>query len=140
MPEPIRINGLREFTRGLRQAGTEFPKQVRVALNDAAGLLIDEARPKIPRRSGRAGRSLRAASTRKAVRVRAGGARAPYYPWLDFGGRVGRGKSIKRPFIKDGRYLYGSYYQLRNQGRIQERMVEALSRTADAAGLGIEVS
>lgn len=140
MPEPIRIVGLREFTRALRETDAALPKEIRVAHNDVASLLIGETRPKIPKRSGRAAGSLRAASTRKAVRVRAGGRRAPYYPWLDFGGRVGKGKSIKRPFLPDGRYLYDSYYHLRSQGRIQERYVEALSKAAAGAGLGIEVS
>jgi hypothetical protein len=138
MPDPIRITGLREFTRGLKAMDSSLPKQVRVALNDAAGMLIDATRPKIPKRSGRAARSLRPASTRRAVRVRSGGSRAPYYPWLDFGGRVGKGRSIKRPFLPDGRYLYETYYQLRQQGRIQERMILALAKAAADAGLGIE--
>lgn len=140
MAEPIRVVGLRELTRALRQTDAALPKEIRVAHNDVSGLLIAETRPKIPRRSGRAAGSLRAASTRKAVRVKAGGRRAPYYPWLDFGGRVGKGKSIKRPFLPDGRYLYESYYQLRSQGRIQERYVEALSRAAASGGLQIEVT
>ncbi|WP_307962251.1 hypothetical protein [Salinispora arenicola] len=55
-------------------------------MNDAAQVVVDWARPRVSRRSGRAARSLRVASTGKAVRVRAGGARVPYYPWLDFGG------------------------------------------------------
>jgi hypothetical protein len=63
----------------------------------------------VPRRTGRAGGTIKAASTRTEARVSEGGARAPYMPWLDFGGRVGRKNSVKRPFLKEGRYIWKSF-------------------------------
>src|SRR5689334_15341087 len=84
-PEPIKITGLAEFNRALRRMSTDLPKALRQAQNEAAGIVVDWARPRVPVRSGRAARSVRASSTRTAARVTGGGARVPYYPWLDFG-------------------------------------------------------
>jgi hypothetical protein len=134
----IGIEGLAEFSRNLRKLDSELPKALRLALNEAADLVVDEARPGIPSRSGRAKRSVRKASTRTAVRVRGGGARAPYYPWLDFGGRVGKGRSIERPFLKEGRYIYAGYFRLRDTGQFQETLAAALLKVAAQAGVAVD--
>lgn len=136
MAEAIKIDGLDQFVRNLRKLDQNLPKALRVAFNDAAQIVIEYARPKIPVRSGRAARTLRAQSTRTAVRVTAGGKRAPYYPWLDFGGRVGRKKSVKRPFIGDGRYLYAGLHAERE--RIHQATVDALLDAARSAGIEVD--
>lgn len=136
MAETIRIDGLDQFVRNLRKLDKDLPKALRVAFNSAADIVIGYARPKIPVRSGRAARTLRAQSTRTAVRVTAGGKRAPYYPWLDFGGRVGRKKSVKRPFIGDGRYLYAGLHAERE--RIHQATVDALLDAARSAGVEVD--
>lgn len=115
MPEVIKIDGLAEFSRNLRKLDSELPKALRIAMNAAADIVVDAARAKVPRRTGRAARSIRPQSTRTAVRVTAGGRRVPYYPWLDFGGRVGRGRAIRRPFYSDGRYIYPAYHANREE-------------------------
>lgn len=136
MIDPIKIDGLARFTRNLRKLDASAPKALRVGLNDAAALVVDWARPRVPCRSGRAARSLRVASTGRAVRVRAGGARVPYYPWLDFGGRVGRGRSVRRPFRREGRYLWAGYSAKSNEvRRITER---ALLDAAKSAGVEVD--
>lgn len=114
--DPIRIDGLRELSRDLKKISADAPKALRVSANRAAELVVDTARGKVPKRSGRAARSIRAASTRTAARVRGGGNRVPYYPWLDYGGegRV-KGRPAARRFVKEGRYLYPSYYAVRDQ-------------------------
>lgn len=137
MDAAIRVDGLREFTRDLKRLDDELPKAVRLALNEAGELVIGEAKPRVPTLTGRARGSMRAASTRTAVRVRAGGRRAPYYPWLDFGGRVGRRRSVHRPFIKSGRYLFDAYFDLAGSGRFQEVMTEALLDVARQAGIEV---
>jgi hypothetical protein len=134
--EPIRIDGLAQFTRNLRRLDRDLPKAVRVALNDATGIVIDYARPRVPRRSGRAQRSIRAASTRTLARVSAGGARVPYYPWLDFGGRVGRKRSVDRPFYKEGRYLWKGLVVKRDE--LADRMERALTDVARSAGMDVD--
>jgi hypothetical protein len=137
MPDPITITGLREYLRALKKMDADLPKAVRVVLNKAADLVIDLARPDVPSRSGRAARSIRGQSTRTAVRVTAGGKRAPYYPWLDFGGRVGRKKSTRRPFDPEGRYLYPAYFDLRNEGTLIEVMSAGLVELAETAGFEV---
>lgn len=134
--DPITIDGLGVFVRNLKVIDAELPKALRVGLNAAADLIVDYARPRIPTRSGRAARSLRARSTGTAVRVSAGGARAPYYPWLDFGGRVGRNRSVQRAFLKDGRYIYEGYRRRRPQ--VVEVLEAALIDAARRAGVQVD--
>lgn len=111
----IEVDGLKPLLKALRRTETGLQKEMRPAWNRAAQLLVDEAKPLVPRRSGTAAGTLRAASTQKEARVKAGGRKAPYYPWLDFGGRVGRKKSVKRPFKREGRYLYPALRRVRPQ-------------------------
>lgn len=136
MSDAIRITGLAEFSRNLKKLDADLPKALRVALNEAADVVVDYARPRIPKRSGRAQRSLKARSTRTEVRVSAGGNRAPYYPWLDFGGRVGRNRSVQRPFLKEGRYIYAGYFAKRKE--FTEVLEAALLKTAEAAGVAVD--
>lgn len=137
MAEAIQVTGLKELNRSLKQLDADLPKAVRIALNKAADLVIGKARPDVPKRTGRAARSMRPQSTRTAVRVTAGGARAPWYPWLDFGGRVGRRKATVRPFHPDGRYLYPAYFRLRDSGEFTDVMSKALADVARSAGLEV---
>lgn len=135
MSDAIKVDGLAKFTRDLKRLDAEIPKMQRKALNDAAEIVLGYARPRVPRRSGRAAASLKARSTQTAVRVAAGGPRAPYYPWLDFGGRVGRRKSVKRPFIGDGRYIYPALSAKRAE--FEEALQLALLESARAAGFEV---
>jgi hypothetical protein len=100
-----------------------------------ADVVVDVARPRVASRSGRARGSVRAKSTRTAVRIAGGGKRVPYYGWLDYGGRVGRGKAQVRPFKKQGRYLYPAYYATRDE--IPRLLEDALVDVARQAGLEV---
>jgi hypothetical protein len=132
------VDGLAEFSRNLKKLDADLPKALRLALNQAADVVVDYARPLVPRRTGRAARSVAARSTRTAVRVVAGGKRAPYYPWLDFGGRVGRGRSVVRPFLKDGRYIYEGYFRKKQSGEFVDVLNTALLGVARQAGVEVE--
>lgn len=136
MEAKIRVEGLAAFNRGLRKLDTEAPKGLRIALNEAAELLIDHTRPLIPRRTGAAAASLKAQSTRTSARVAVGGRKAPYYPWLDFGGKTGRNRSVDRKFFTDGRYLYPTLRRVRPQ--IEEALGQALIAVARDAGLDVD--
>jgi hypothetical protein len=131
----MEVKGLRELGKSLKRLDADLPKALRIALNDAADIVVDEARPRVPSASGRARKSVKARSTRTASRVVGGSARAPYYPWLDFGGRVGRNRSVHRPFIADGRYIYAAYF--RNRGKYAEKLEEALVDVARRAGVEV---
>lgn len=132
----LHIEGLSEFQRNLKALDRDLPKALRIAFNDAADIIVSDARPRIPSRSGRARGTVKARSTQKQARVSGGGNRAPYYPWLDFGGRVGRRKSVHRPFLTDGRYIYNAYF--RRRGEFADAMEDAIVKVASQAG--IEVS
>lgn len=137
MIEPIRIEGLAAFTRNLRKLDADLPKALRVAMNSAATVVVDWAQPRVPRRSGRAARSVKARSTRSAVRVAAGGNRVPYFPWLDFGGEGRRpGRPARRPFIKQGRYLWAGYAANRDQ--VRAKTEAALLDAARSAGIEVD--
>lgn len=138
MADAIKVDGLAEFARSLKKLDSDLPKALRVALNEAAQVVVDYAVPRIPKRSGRAARTVKARSTRTAVRVVAGGNRAPYYPWLDFGGRVGRRRSVQRPFMKDGRYIYAGYFAKSRSGEFQDVLTKALLGVAAQAGVVVD--
>lgn len=134
----LTVRGLSEFSRDLRQLDNELPKALRLVLNDVAEQFIGEVRPHIPRRTGAARASLKPRSSRTQVRVSVGGRRAPYYPWLDFGGRVGKNRSVKRPFLKHGRYIYNAYFKNRDSGKFQEALEKGLLDVARQAGIEVD--
>lgn len=133
--EAIRISGLTEFRKGLKAMDAQLPKALRIAFNGAADLVVNDARTHIPTRSGAAKASVKARSTQTASRIVGGSNKVPYYPWLDFGGRVGRGHSVTRPFLKHGRYIYNSYFD--NRERYAELLVQGLRDVASTAGVEI---
>jgi hypothetical protein len=131
----IAVSGLRELARSLKNVDNEAAKQLRIVFNEAAELVVATARPRIPQRTGRAAKSLKVRSTRTAVRVTFGGPRAPYYPWLDFGGKTGIKKSVVREFLRDGRYVFPAYYERHDD--IMRAMQEGIARVARNAGLEV---
>lgn len=134
METRVSVGGLAALNRGLRAIDKDAPKALRVALNEAASLLVDRAKPEVPSVTGAARRSMVARSTRTSARVAVGGKRAPYFPWLDFGGegRV-KGRPVARPFLREGRYVYPTLGRIRPQ--IEEQLQESLSAVVRAAGL-----
>lgn len=136
MADAVRIDGLDEFVRNLKRLDADLPKALRVALNAATNIVLDYARPQIPRRTGRAARALVARSTRTSARVVEGGRRAPYMPWLDFGGRVGRNRSVVRPFIREGRFVYKALGVKRAQ--FTAAVESALLDAARSAGIEVD--
>ncbi|MFI7677869.1 hypothetical protein [Actinophytocola sp. NPDC049390] len=136
MIEPVKIKGLAEFSRNLRKLDSELPKALRLAHNEAGQLIVDYAKPRVPRRTGRAAGTIKTRSTRTETRVQGGSKRAPYYPWLDFGGRVGRSRSVRRPFIKQGRYLYPALGA--NYDKFVVLLEQKLIEVARQAGIGVD--
>lgn len=132
----VGITGLAETNRSLRRLGSDAPKGLRIALNTVADILVVETRKDVPRRTGAAQASLKAKSTRTSARVSAGGRKAPYYSWLDFGGRTGRRRSVIRPFYKEGRYIYPTLRRIRPE--IQEALDRAIVDVARSAGLDVD--
>lgn len=136
MEASIRIEGLREFNQALRRLDSELPRMLRLAMNKAADVVVDYGQAHMVRRSGRAAATIKAKSTRTSVRVSEGSKRAAYAPWLDFGGKVGRIRSVSRPYIKGGRYLYPALTDRREE--IQAALESALGEVVSAAGLEVD--
>lgn len=136
MAEPIKVDGLDQFLAGLDAMDRALPKAMRLAMAAAAQIVVDDARPRIPTRSGAARGSVRVQSAESFARVIGGSTRAPYYPWLDFGGAVGRNHSIRRPYLKDGRYIYKAHEH--NQGRYVEVLEDALRDAAAQSGIEVD--
>lgn len=130
----VEVGGLAQLSKGLRAIDAQAPKELRIALNSAADLLVDATRPKIPSLSGAARRSLVARSTRTSARVAVGGKKAPWYPWLDFGGQGRRpGRPAAREFLREGRYVYPTLREIRP--RIEAQLQESITAVVRNAGL-----
>jgi hypothetical protein len=130
----VEVGGLAQLSKGLRAIDSGAPKELRIALNSAADLLVDATRPKIPSLSGAARRSLVARSTRTSARVAVGGKKAPWFPWLDFGGQGRRpGRPAERPFLREGRYVYPTLREIRP--RIEAQLQESITAVVRNAGL-----
>jgi hypothetical protein len=129
----VKVEGLREFQKALKAMDSDLPKALRLALNDAANVIVDDAKPRVPARSGAARKSVKARSTQKLSRVSGGGNRAPYYPWLDFGGRIPRGP--RRPFLGNGRYIYNAYFRHRDE--FADHIRNGIVKVANQAGLEV---
>lgn len=138
MPAAFRVTGLREVTAGLRQQSKEAPRALRSAFLPIAQKVASEVQQKVPHRTGRAAASVKARAGQRGAAIAFGGDAAPYFPWLDFGGTVGRGHelgpwkgSIKRPWagrpIGSGRYVYPTI----------EEQSEEIRRAAEDAVLGV---
>lgn len=133
--DPIKIVGLRDLQAALKATDGQAQKQLRVVLNDAADVIATGAQRLVPRGpSGRARGSLRATSGQREAKVSGGGSRAPYYAWLDFGGAVGRAHAVRRPFLRQGRYIFATY--ARRRPWVLKQLADGLDRLIERAGLG----
>lgn len=132
---PIRIDGLRELQKALKELDGQSQKEIRLALNDASQVVVNVARRRVPVLTGAARNSIRSSSGQRTASVTAGGRKAPYFPWLDYGGRTGRGKSIARPFIKGGRYVYPAYEA--QHANIMAVLQKRITDLVESKGLGV---
>jgi hypothetical protein len=135
---PIRITGLREIQAALRQLDGESQKQLRVVLNSAAQAVVGGASRRVPTKTGAARQSIRAASGQREAKVSGGSKKVPYYGWLDFGGKVGRARSVSRPFLQSGRYIYPAYDA--NKDSIGKALSQALVDLCRNVGLEVTAS
>lgn len=117
----------------MRDVDKDAPKELRKVLRLASKRISTATRRKVPRKSGKARMSVQPRAESDGASIHIGGAKAPYYMFLDFGGTTGRGHRrggggvIKRPFIADGRYLYPTIGEERDDvNRDVTEAVEAL--------------
>ena len=133
--DAIKITGLRDLQAALKQMDGEAQKQLRGVLNEAAEIVVSGARAGFPTKTGRAKGTIKVMSSQREARVKEGSAKAPYAPWLDYGGRVGPKRSVSRPFVKTGRYVYPAYNRSRDD--ILDALSAALAELITRAGLEV---
>lgn len=131
MPSLIGAAQASELRTALRNVSDDIADLVMSELEDIARGVAADASRLVPHRSGRAAASYRA----RGSAVEFGGEAAPYVPWLEFGGKVGRKDSVARPFVKRGRYLYP--VMARDLADIEKR-VDALIGQAAAGYLEVD--
>lgn len=115
----VKVFGMAEVGRALKQVSDKVAGDgLKAALFGIAGKVAARARGSLPGGSGKAAGSILPHSTTRGASVSFGGQAAPYLPWLDFGGSVGRGHkpgsawsgAIKREWmgrpVGEGRYVY----------------------------------
>lgn len=132
---PIEIENLRDLQAALRDMDGESHKKLRGVFNAAAETVAGGARRRVPVETGRARATLKPLSQQRLAKVVGGSTRAAYYPWLDFGGRVGRSRSVERKFVEGGRYLYPSWAA--NRKGVLEHLADAIGELATDAGLTV---
>lgn len=107
MDVKVEFEGIGKFKKALKSVADDLPRELQAEFKEVAVFIAGQIASVVPRgESGKARASVKPRATQTGASIRAGGASAPYMPWLDYGGKVGRNKSIVRPFISTGRYVY----------------------------------
>lgn len=87
----IRVDGLADLRRALkRMENLEATADLRAGLKRAADEVAQDAKGRVPSRTGRAASTIRATSGGNRAYVVEGKAAVPYVGWLDFGSRTPR--------------------------------------------------
>lgn len=128
----VKVVGIPALQKALRDLDKDLPKELAKGFAEAAEIVRRDAVALIPERSGAAKASVKVKKQQRAASLAVGGSKAEYYPWLDFGGAVGRNDSVRRPFIKSGRYIYPSL--AKNRDEVMAKVDEVIERMAKKAG------
>lgn len=129
----VEIEGLKDIQKKLRDLDPMLAKELKDVNLSVADMVADIARARVPSVSGKARSTVKAKGEQRYAVIRAGGRKAPYYPWLDFGGARGDEQKRSRPFVQSGRYIYPTVGQQRN--KIVREYVTMLGALLDKAGL-----
>ena len=132
----ISVTGIADLQKALRQVDKDLPKELAAGLAEASEIVLAEARPMVPVRSGKAAGSMKVRKQQRGASIAVGGSAAPYYPWLDFGGKIGRHNATTRPFITGGRYIYPALR--RKDDEVRAKVDQVLERLARLAGFDTE--
>lgn len=142
MRPEIRVEGLRELRAALAKLDPlDARNELRDGLKAAAGIVADDARGRVPSRSGRARDSVRATAGGNTAYVVGGKASVPYYGWLDFGTRTprtGNARSVgpwsgTGPGPAKGRFIYVALDAKEHQ--VVEKVADAAEKAITNVGL-----
>lgn len=135
----ISVEGLTELRKALGDiGGRPLQKNFRLRMIKVGdSVLVPAIRVKMPVKTGRARSSVKAGASGSTAYVQEGGPRAPYVPWLDWGGTLkptgGRHNTIRRERVPGGRYVYPTIRE--KQPAIVDAAGEAFNDTARELGL-----
>lgn len=90
MAEPLRVVGLREFTRELRALDRNLPRELGRIGKKAAEVVVDEAQGNARNLGGvhrKSAPSIKASGSQRKVVIRGGGARFPFFWGAEFGAK-----------------------------------------------------
>jgi hypothetical protein len=140
----VRIVGLQEVVAGFRKIEHDLPNELKQQFLGIASHVVGVIQQRMPFVSGAAAGSVKPKATTTGAAIAFGGRAAPYMPWLDFGGTVGKGHkpgvawsgSVKRPWAGKpagmGRYVYPAIME--ETSNIEAAAAAAVSITARDAG------
>ena len=114
------VTGIPELMRALKATDADLYKATRTEFKSIAKHVVAGAQAKMEFGAGTAAASVKAGGGIRGAWISfprgAGRGDVDYYPWLDFGGGNPQGRgvtpsrarslSMRRPFIKEGRYIY----------------------------------
>lgn len=138
----VEVLGLRELSAAFKAMDADLHRDFKAGLKRIADKVVGKVQQKLPWNSGSAARSVKARASARGASIAFGGTAAPHYPWLDFGGSVGRGHvsgqawsgAIKRDWqgvpTGSGRYIYPT---ISEEGQtIRDDVEDLIKRTAQA--------
>ena len=115
MADRIRDEQLMRLQRALRTVEARLPDAVQKAKQDAAGLVVTEARRHAPRGPHQGGgtvipvsAAIHTESGGRRVAIVFGGAQSPHGPPLEFGGTLRRYRSSKRTRVQARPHVYAA--------------------------------
>lgn len=129
----IRVEGLKALRKALNDASEGAGRELGQVGKRAADIVADTAASRVPVLTGTARASVRSVVSQGGGGVRAGGAKAAYYAWLDFGGRVGRNKSVVRDRVPGGRYIFPALAERRDD--VLDQYEQAVNELLRRVGL-----
>ena len=128
----VEVRGIRELSSAFKRVDAELPKELKAAFLRIAGSVTDVARGKVPVISGKAASSIKPRASARGASIAFGGTAAEYFPWLNFGGRVGRNQSIVRERVEPDRYIYATI--IAKRGETEAAVDGAVKEVARQAG------
>lgn len=128
--EPVRITGVTELQSALKALGNGAQTELRTVFKEGASEIVAGAVRLAPWSSFAKG--VKARPEQRGASIVLGG-RYVQGPWLDFGGSVGIGGSVKRPFIKGGRFLFKAVEAGRSD--LIEAIAKGITELAQRHGL-----
>ena len=134
----VRVRGTAKLAAEIGLLKGRLPRVVKQAARDAAKPVLRDTKAMVPigpAKGGHAKSSLRIVTSRGGIAIRGGGGRFPYYPWLEFGGGVGRNKRTFRQRAPGGRYLFPALRA--NRANIEKAMNRNIVRAARDSGFKV---